>query len=128
MELLHQLGVIEISYLRNRERLQQGDVFQEFMAKLLEHEKVKPLLSDKHLNTACVSQMARPGPTVVGGTIFAQATWDAKIRRAFLRWQRAVKNKPKKQGREAWTFLRAALAAHQSKYLTQRVEHDADAA
>jgi hypothetical protein len=35
MELLHQLGVIEISYLRNRERLQQGDVFQEFMAKLL---------------------------------------------------------------------------------------------
>src|ERR1041385_1689192 len=26
-------------FTKNRERLQQGDVFQEFMAKLLEHEK-----------------------------------------------------------------------------------------
>src|SRR5487761_1746055 len=33
-------------FTKNRERLLAGDVFQKFMAKLLEHEKVKPLLSD----------------------------------------------------------------------------------
>jgi len=37
-------------FTKNRERLQQGDVFQKFMAKLLEHEKVKPLLSDEHFS------------------------------------------------------------------------------
>jgi transposase len=35
---------------KNRERLQEGDVFQKFMAKLLDHEKVKPLLSDEHFS------------------------------------------------------------------------------
>jgi transposase len=30
-------------FTKNRERLQQGDVFQEFMAKLLEHEKVRAM-------------------------------------------------------------------------------------
>lgn len=37
-------------FTKNRERLQQGDVFQKFMAKLLRHEKVKPLLSDEHFS------------------------------------------------------------------------------
>jgi transposase len=37
-------------FTKNRDRLQQGDVFQKFMAKLLEHEKVKPLLSDEHFS------------------------------------------------------------------------------
>jgi transposase len=37
-------------FTKNRERLQQGDVFQKFMSKLLEHEKVKPLLSDEHFS------------------------------------------------------------------------------
>ena len=37
-------------FTKNRERLQQGDVFQKFMVKLLEHEKVKPLLSDEHFS------------------------------------------------------------------------------
>lgn len=37
-------------FSKNRERLQEGDVFQKFMAKLLEHEKVKPLLSDEHFS------------------------------------------------------------------------------
>jgi transposase len=37
-------------FTKNRERLQEGDVFQKFMAKLLEHEKVKPLLSDEHFS------------------------------------------------------------------------------
>lgn len=37
-------------FTKNRERLQQGDVFQKFMAKLLEHEQVKPLLSDDHFS------------------------------------------------------------------------------
>jgi transposase len=38
------------SFTKNRERLQQGDIFQKFMARLLEHEKVKPLLSDEHFS------------------------------------------------------------------------------
>jgi len=37
-------------FTKNRERLQEGDVFQKFMAKLLEHQKVKPLLSDEHFS------------------------------------------------------------------------------
>ena len=38
------------SFTKNRERLQQGDVFQKFIARLLEHPKVKPLLSDEHFS------------------------------------------------------------------------------
>src|SRR5277367_1704712 len=37
-------------FTKNRERLQQGDVFQKFMAKLLDHPKVRPLLSDEHFS------------------------------------------------------------------------------
>jgi transposase len=37
-------------FTKNRERLQQGDVFQKFMRTLLEHEKVKPLLSSEHFS------------------------------------------------------------------------------
>ena len=37
-------------FTKNRERLQEGDVLQKFMIKLLEHEKVKPLLSDEHFS------------------------------------------------------------------------------
>jgi transposase len=38
------------TFTKNRERLQRGDVFQKFMARLLEHPKVKPLLSDEHFS------------------------------------------------------------------------------
>src|SRR5258708_19733508 len=38
------------SFTKNRERLQQGDVFEKFMTKLLGHPKVKPLLSDDHFS------------------------------------------------------------------------------
>jgi transposase len=38
------------SFTKNRERLQQGEVFQKFMAKLLNHPQVKPLLSDEHFS------------------------------------------------------------------------------
>jgi IS5 family transposase len=38
------------TFTKNRERLQRGDVFQKFMAKLLAHEKVKPLLSNEHFS------------------------------------------------------------------------------
>jgi transposase len=34
------------TFTKNRERLQNGDVFQKFMTKLLNHSQVKPLLSD----------------------------------------------------------------------------------
>jgi transposase len=37
-------------FTKNRERLQQGDVFQKFMSTLLDHEKVKPLLSSEHFS------------------------------------------------------------------------------
>jgi transposase len=38
------------TFTKNRERLQQGDVFQKFTAKLLNHPQVKPLLSDEHFS------------------------------------------------------------------------------
>lgn len=37
-------------FTANRDRLQRGDIFQKFMSRLLEHEKVKPLLSDEHFS------------------------------------------------------------------------------
>jgi transposase len=38
------------TFTKNREGLQEGDVFQKFMAKLLHHPEVKPLLSDEHFS------------------------------------------------------------------------------
>jgi transposase len=38
------------SFTKNRERLQNGDVFTKFMTKLLNHPQVKPLLSDEHFS------------------------------------------------------------------------------
>ena len=38
------------TFTKNRERLQKGDVFHKFMAALLRHPKVKPLLSDEHFS------------------------------------------------------------------------------
>jgi transposase len=38
------------TFAKNRERLQQGDVFQMFLTKLLNHQQVKPLLSDEHFS------------------------------------------------------------------------------
>ncbi len=38
------------SFTKNRERLQQGQVFDKFMAKLLDQPEVKPLLSDEHFS------------------------------------------------------------------------------
>ena len=37
-------------FTKNRERLQRGDVFQRFMARLLDHPEVRPLLSDEHFS------------------------------------------------------------------------------
>jgi transposase len=36
------------TFTKNRERLENGDVFQKFMARLLNHPEVTPLLSDEH--------------------------------------------------------------------------------
>jgi hypothetical protein len=36
------------TFTKNRERLQNGDVFTKFMTRLLSHSQVKPLLSDEH--------------------------------------------------------------------------------
>src|SRR5277367_5705912 len=38
------------TFTKNRDRLQDGDIFQTFMTKLLNHPKVKPLLSDEHFS------------------------------------------------------------------------------
>jgi IS5 family transposase len=38
------------SFTKNRERLQNGEVFTKFMTKLLNHPQVKPLLSDEHFS------------------------------------------------------------------------------
>jgi transposase len=38
------------SFTKNRERLQRGEVFDKFMARLLEQPEVKPLLSDEHFS------------------------------------------------------------------------------
>ncbi|MGY4470391.1 transposase [Bradyrhizobium sp. LB9.1b] len=38
------------TFTKNRERLQNGDVFTKFMTKLLNHSQVKPLLSDEHFS------------------------------------------------------------------------------
>lgn len=38
------------SFTKNRDRLQQGEVLQKFMRKLLNHPQVRPLLSDEHFS------------------------------------------------------------------------------
>ena len=38
------------SFTKNRDRLQNGEVFTKFMTKLLNHPQVKPLLSDEHFS------------------------------------------------------------------------------
>jgi len=38
------------TFTKNRERLQNGEVFQKFMNRLLNHPKVTPLLSDEHFS------------------------------------------------------------------------------
>ena len=37
-------------FTKNRDRLQNGEVFSKFMTKLLNHPQVKPLLSDEHFS------------------------------------------------------------------------------
>src|SRR6266567_2307097 len=38
------------TFTKNRDRLQNGEVFTKFMTKLLNHPQVKPLLSDEHFS------------------------------------------------------------------------------
>jgi transposase len=38
------------TFTKNRDRLQNGEVFGKFMSKLLNHSQVKPLLSDEHFS------------------------------------------------------------------------------
>ncbi|MGY3108400.1 transposase [Bradyrhizobium sp. LM6.9] len=38
------------TFTKNRERLQNGDVFTKFMTRLLNHSQVQPLLSDEHFS------------------------------------------------------------------------------
>jgi transposase len=38
------------TFTKNRDRLQNGEVFKKFMSRLLNHPQVKPLLSDEHFS------------------------------------------------------------------------------
>jgi len=38
------------TFTKNRDRLQNGEVFKKFMTRLLNHPQVKPLLSDEHFS------------------------------------------------------------------------------
>jgi len=77
-------------FTKNRERLQEGDVVQKFMTKLLKHEKVKPLLSDEHFSVdgtlieAWASQKSfnpsRPRPTMTARTSMARYARTIRIK------------------------------------------------
>jgi len=41
---------VPTTFTKNRERLQEGDIFERFMTTLLHHPQVKPLLSDEHFS------------------------------------------------------------------------------
>jgi transposase len=41
---------VPTTFIKNRERLQDGEVLQRFMQTLLNHPRVKPLLSDEHFS------------------------------------------------------------------------------
>jgi hypothetical protein len=53
---------VPTTFTKNRERLQQGNIFRRFMTVLLNHTKVKPLLPDEHFS-------AKPAPAQAGGTL-----------------------------------------------------------
>ena len=41
---------VATTFTKNRERLQEGDIFKRFMTTLLRHPQVTPLLSDEHFS------------------------------------------------------------------------------
>lgn len=41
---------VPTTFTKNRDRLQEGDLFEKFMTKLLNHPQVKPLLSSEHFS------------------------------------------------------------------------------
>ena len=41
---------VPTTFTKNRDRLREGDVFEKFMTKLLNHPQVKPLLSNEHFS------------------------------------------------------------------------------
>jgi transposase len=51
---------VPTTFTKNRERLQQGDIFQGFMTVLLNHRKVKPLLSGENFSVDGKLIEARP--------------------------------------------------------------------
>src|SRR5947208_3238261 len=59
------------TFTKNRDRLQRGDVSRKFMERLLDHPKVKPLLSDEHFS--------------VDGTLIEDKAYDTSDHVAALR-------------------------------------------
>ena len=48
--LARRQGLASTVFCKNRDRFIEGEVFAKFMAKLLNHPKVRPLLSDEHFS------------------------------------------------------------------------------
>ncbi len=90
-------------FTKNRERLQQGDVFQKFMSKLLEHEKVKPLLSDEHFS--------------VDGTLIE--AWASRIRVSSRRTARTATTVRTSMARRARTTRTRARAIRKLKSIAK---------
>jgi transposase len=57
------------TFTKNRERLQQGDLFNRFMETLLHHQAVTPLLSDEHFSVDGTLIKAWAGHVSVGPSL-----------------------------------------------------------
>ena len=92
------------TFTKNRERLQNGDVFTKFMTRLLNHPQVKPLLSDEHFS--------------VDGTLIE--AWH--LRRAFVPRTVAVTTMmaPTSTARSARTTLMRVPATRTAGFIARR--------
>ena len=75
------------TFTKNRERLQNGEVFTKFMTRLLNHPQVKPLLSDEHFSVdgtlieAWASQKSFFVPGTAAATMMTAPTSTARSAR-----------------------------------------------
>src|SRR6266566_5082933 len=79
------------TFTKNRDRLQNGEVFIKFMTKLLNHPQVKPLLSDEHFSVdgtlieAWASQRASAPRTAAATKMAGAISTDSSARTTRMR-------------------------------------------
>jgi len=95
------------AFTKDRDRLQEGDVFQKFMSKQLNHPQVKPLLSDEQLRRS----VRRNGLAVAGTVMRAIGTAERRASEHML------KRKSKEAGRTI-TVGKARLTTVRSRRRT----------